>query len=69
MPGALVKSHGVFAWGTNADQAVHNAVVIEAVSDMAMKTEWINPEVTPATAAIVEKHYQRKHGKNAYYGQ
>ena len=69
LPGALVKSHGVFSWGKDADQAVHNAVVIEAVSEMAMKTELINPGATPASEAIVEKHYNRKHGKNAYYGQ
>ena len=69
LPGALVKSHGVFSWGKDADQAVHNAVVIEAVSEMAMKTELINPSATPASEAIVEKHYNRKHGKNAYYGQ
>ena len=69
LPGALVKSHGVFSWGKDADQAVHNAVVIEAVSEMAMKTELVNPNATPASDAIVEKHYNRKHGKNAYYGQ
>lgn len=69
LPGALVKSHGVFSWGRDAYQAVHNAVVIEAVSEMAMKTEVINSNVVPASNAIVEKHYNRKHGKNAYYGQ
>ncbi len=69
LPGALVKSHGVFAWGKDADQAVHNAVVIEAVADMAYKTELINPKAAPASEALVEKHYNRKHGKNAYYGQ
>lgn len=69
LPGALVKSHGVFSWGKDADQAVHNAVVIEAVSEMALKTELINPGANPASEAIVEKHYNRKHGKNAYYGQ
>ncbi len=69
VPGALVKSHGVFAWGKDADQAVHNAVVIEAVAEMALKTELLNPKVTPAPDALIEKHYQRKHGKGAYYGQ
>ena len=69
LPGALVKSHGVFSWGKDADQAVYHAVVIEAVSEMAMKTEQVNPNATPASDAIVEKHYDRKHGKNAYYGQ
>ncbi|MBR4306211.1 MAG: L-ribulose-5-phosphate 4-epimerase [Ruminiclostridium sp.] len=69
LPGALVKSHGVFSWGKDADNAVHNAVVIEAVAEMAMKTEIINPRVTTADDALIEKHYNRKHGKNAYYGQ
>lgn len=69
LPGALVKSHGVFSWGKDADNAVHNAVVIEAVAEMAMKTEIINPRVTTAADALIEKHYNRKHGKNAYYGQ
>lgn len=69
LPGALVKSHGVFSWGRDAHQAVHNAVVIEAVSEMAMKTEVINSNAVPASNAIAEKHYNRKHGKNAYYGQ
>ncbi len=69
LPGALVKSHGVFSWGKDADQAVHNAVVIEAVSEMAMKTELINSNAIPASHALIEKHYNRKHGKNAYYGQ
>lgn len=69
LPGALVKSHGVFSWGKDADQAVYHAVVMEAVAEMAMKTEQVNPNATPASDAIVEKHYDRKHGKNAYYGQ
>lgn len=69
VPGALVKSHGVFSWGKDADNAVHNAVVIEAVSEMAFKTEMLNRNVTSADNALIEKHYQRKHGKNAYYGQ
>ncbi len=69
VPGALVKSHGVFAWGNDADDAVHNAVVIEAVAEMALKTEMLNPRIIPVGDALLEKHYQRKHGKNAYYGQ
>ncbi len=69
VPGVIVKSHGVFAWGKNADDAVHNAVVMEAVAEMALKTETLNATVTPAADALIEKHYQRKHGKNAYYGQ
>jgi L-ribulose-5-phosphate 4-epimerase len=69
LPGALVKSHGVFAWGKDADNAVHNAVVIEAIAEMAMKTELVNPGVQPAKQYLLDKHYLRKHGKNAYYGQ
>ena len=69
VPGALVHSHGVFSWGKDPFEAVHNAVVIEAVAEMALKTELIRPGVLPASDAIVEKHYSRKHGKNAYYGQ
>lgn len=69
MPGALVRSHGVFAWGKDADNAVHNAVVMEYVAKMALDTEKINPVVTPAPQYLLDKHYLRKHGKNAYYGQ
>jgi L-ribulose-5-phosphate 4-epimerase len=69
LPGALVKSHGVFAWGKDADNAVHNAVVIEAIAEMAMKTEIVNPRIQPAKKYLLDKHYLRKHGKNAYYGQ
>ena len=69
LPGALVKSHGVFSWGKNAGNAVHNAVVIEAVAEMAFKTELINPNVSSPSEKLLNKHYLRKHGKNAYYGQ
>ena len=69
MPGALVKNHGVFAWGTDADNAVHNAVIIEYVAKMAAETERLNPEAAPAPQYLLDKHYLRKHGKNAYYGQ
>ncbi len=68
-PGVLVRNHGVFSWGKDAAQAVYHAVVIEAVAKMAVETERINPAVTPAPDYLLEKHYQRKHGKNAYYGQ
>ena len=69
MPGALVKNHGVFAWGTDADNAVHNAVIIEYVAKMAAETERLNPDAAPAPQYLLDKHYLRKHGKNAYYGQ
>lgn len=68
-PGVLVRNHGVFSWGKDAAEAVYHAVVMEAVAKMAVETERINPAVTPAPDYLLEKHYQRKHGKNAYYGQ
>lgn len=69
MPGALVKSHGVFSWGSDAANAVHNAVVMEYVAKMATEAEAVNPDIHSAPDYLLEKHYQRKHGKNAYYGQ
>lgn len=69
VPGALVRSHGVFAWGKDSLNAVHNAVVIEAIAQMALKTEVICPSVNTAPDYLLNKHYLRKHGKNAYYGQ
>ncbi|MDD6551792.1 MAG: L-ribulose-5-phosphate 4-epimerase [Lachnospiraceae bacterium] len=69
VPGALCKNHGVFTWGKDADDAVYNAVVFEEVAKMAYVTEQINPRVTPAPQELQNKHYYRKHGANAYYGQ
>ncbi len=69
IPGVIVNSHGVFAWGKNADDAVHNAVVMEEVALMAMQAEQINPQLKSMQQALLDKHYLRKHGKNAYYGQ
>ena len=69
MPGTLVKNHGVFAWGCDADNAVHNAVVIEYVAKMATDTERLSPGVEPAPLYLLNKHFKRKHGKKAYYGQ
>lgn len=68
-PGVLVRNHGVFTWGRDAHQAVYHAVVLEQVAKMAKITEQLNPVVEPAPDYLLEKHYQRKHGKNAYYGQ
>ncbi len=65
----LCKNHGPFAWGKNADEAVHNAVVLEEVAKMAYRTETINPKAAPAPQELQDKHYYRKHGANAYYGQ
>ena len=69
VPGVLIKSHGVFAFGKDADGSVYNATVIEEVAKMAFITEQVNPNVERADKFMMEKHYLRKHGKNAYYGQ
>jgi L-ribulose-5-phosphate 4-epimerase len=68
-PGILCKNHGPFTWGKDAHEAVHNAVVLEEVAKMAYRTEQLNPKVLPADQALQDKHYYRKHGANAYYGQ
>lgn len=65
----LCKNHGPFAWGKDAVDAVHTAVVLEEVAKMASRTEMINPKVEPAPQVLQDKHYYRKHGANAYYGQ
>ncbi|MGY2575581.1 L-ribulose-5-phosphate 4-epimerase [Vibrio sp. C8] len=69
IPGILVKEHAPFCWGKDAHQAVHNAVVTEVVAGMAMQTLQINPAVEYINQALLDKHYLRKHGANAYYGQ
>ena len=68
-PGVLCINHGPFTWGKDAAEAVHNAVVLEEVAKMAAKTELINPQVKPVPDCIKDKHFFRKHGANAYYGQ
>lgn len=68
-PAVLCKNHGVFTWGNCAMDAVHNAVVVEECAKMAAYCEFINPDVKPASQEMQNKHYNRKHGKNAYYGQ
>lgn len=65
----LCQNHGPFVWGKGAAEAVHNAVVLEEVAKMARLTESVNPDVKPAPDNIKEKHFYRKHGANAYYGQ
>lgn len=67
-PGVLVKNHGPFAWGTSPADAVHNAVVLEQVARMAYIAETLNPSLT-MNPLLIEKHFSRKHGPNAYYGQ
>ena len=69
VPAVLCRNHGVFAWGKDAAEAVHNAVVTEEVAKMAARSEFLNPDIKPAPQELQDKHYYRKHGENAYYGQ
>jgi L-ribulose-5-phosphate 4-epimerase len=68
-PGILVANHGPFTWGKDAEAAAHHAVILEAIARMAWFTLGINPGASPAKSTLHDKHYLRKHGKNAYYGQ
>ncbi|MBQ4428073.1 MAG: L-ribulose-5-phosphate 4-epimerase [Oscillospiraceae bacterium] len=68
-PAVLCKNHGPFSWGKDPVDAVHAAVVLEECAKMAYRTELINPNVEPAPQELQDKHYFRKHGANAYYGQ
>ncbi len=67
-PGVLVKNHGPFSWGKTPAEAVHNAVVMEQVAKMAFIAYGVNPSLT-MNQLLIEKHFNRKHGPNAYYGQ
>jgi L-ribulose-5-phosphate 4-epimerase len=69
IPAVLVHSHGPFTWGSDPMNAVHNAVVLEELAFMAFHTEALNPEAKAMQSELLDKHYLRKHGKNAYYGQ
>lgn len=69
VPGVVVYSHGPFAWGKNAIDAVHNAVVMEEIAFMNSHTMLLNPNTQPMQQELLDKHYLRKHGANAYYGQ
>ena len=69
VPGMLVCEHAPFAWGKSPDDAVHNAVVLEEVARMALYTVMLNPTRPPIASHLLDKHYLRKHGANAYYGQ
>jgi L-ribulose-5-phosphate 4-epimerase len=69
VPAVLVASHGPFAWGKNAKDAVHNAVVLEEVAFMALNAMQLNPGLGAMQQELLDKHYLRKHGKHAYYGQ
>jgi L-ribulose-5-phosphate 4-epimerase len=69
VPACLCKNHGPFSWGKNGKKAVESAVVLEEVAKMAYRTELINPKVEETPQFLQDKHYFRKHGANAYYGQ
>lgn len=69
VPGVLCRNHGPFTWGKDPAQAVYHAAVLEETARMALLTRQIDPAAAPAPAYILDKHYQRKHGPNAYYGQ
>lgn len=69
IPAALVMSHGPFAWGDSPMQAVHNAVVLEELAAIAYYSETLKPAMNPMQQELLDKHYLRKHGANAYYGQ
>jgi len=68
MPAVLVNSHGPFTWGKNAHEAVHNAVVLEEIAMMAYYTESLG-NTSQMQSELLDKHFLRKHGENAYYGQ
>ena len=69
IPAVLVHSHGPFVWGTDALNAVHNSVVLETVAEMNFHAEMLNGDLENMQQELLDKHYLRKHGKNAYYGQ
>lgn len=69
VPGTICKNHGPFAWGKTPEQAVYHAVVLEEVARMAILTMQVSRDAVPAAQALMDKHYSRKHGPNAYYGQ
>lgn len=69
MPAVLVHGHAPFVWGKSAEEAVHNAVVLEEVAKMAFRTVLLNPQAQPISRELLDRHYLRKHGAGAYYGQ
>ena len=69
MPAVLVHSHGPFTWGKDPFDAVHNSVVLDTLAEMALKTVTINSNVDSMQQALLDKHFLRKHGPGAYYGQ
>lgn len=69
VPGVLVGGHGPFAWGEDVEHAVENAIVLESVAEKALHTYQVNAEAEPIDQTLLDKHYLRKHGDEAYYGQ
>ena len=69
VPGVLVNSHGPFTWGKNPGEAVYNSVVLEEIAKMGISTELLNKDIKPMQQELLDKHFLRKHGENAYYGQ
>lgn len=69
VPGVLVYGHGPFTWGTTPGKAVENSLILDEICFMARENEKINPEITSIPQYLLDKHYYRKHGENAYYGQ
>lgn len=69
IPAVLVAGHGPFAWGSSPAAAVENAIVLESIAEMALDTYRLNPEAKPIDQALLDKHFLRKHGPRAYYGQ
>ncbi|MBN1351489.1 L-ribulose-5-phosphate 4-epimerase [candidate division KSB1 bacterium] len=69
VPGVLVANHGPFSWGQTPAEAVYNMVLMEEMAKIALLTEALNPDIKPIKHSLLNKHYLRKHGKNAYYGQ
>jgi L-ribulose-5-phosphate 4-epimerase len=65
----IVASHGPFTWGDSPEKAVYHSVILEYLAKMALNTIAINPDIPPVKDTLINKHFQRKHGKNAYYGQ
>ena len=69
IPAVLVMNHGPFIWGDSPEKAVENAIILEEVAKMAVISEVVNPDIRNVDKYLLKKHYDRKHGKNAYYGQ
>ncbi len=69
VPAVLVKNHAPFTWGKSASESVHNSVVLEEVAMMAIQCRQLNPNITPMPQVLLDKHFMRKHGPKAYYGQ